>query len=107
MTSWQNRADFNRALARVSQAFSILIAAIAFALPNVATAGDVPTFAVDASWPKQLPNDWIIGQIGAKSDAAPVRAAMAVEKDELTKAYCVHALACLGDPEGRKLLATA
>ena len=47
---------------------------------------------------------WIIGQIGAKSDAAAVRAAMAAEKDELTKAYCVHALACLGDAAGRKLL---
>ena len=32
--------------------------------PAPATAGDVPTFAVDPSWPKQLPNSWIIGQIG-------------------------------------------
>jgi hypothetical protein len=35
-----------------------------FALPDVAAAGEVPTFAVDASWPKQLPNNWILGQVG-------------------------------------------
>ncbi len=29
-----------------------------------AQAGDVPTFAVDASWPKPLPNNWIMGQVG-------------------------------------------
>ena len=28
-----------------------------------AQAGDVPTFAVDASWPKPLPNNWILGQV--------------------------------------------
>jgi len=47
---------------------------------------------------------WIIGQIGASSDANAVRAAMAAGNDELTKAYCVHALACLGDASGRRLL---
>lgn len=28
-----------------------------------AWAGDVPSFAVDASWPKPLPNSWILGQV--------------------------------------------
>jgi len=32
----------------------------------------VPAYKVDASWPKQLPNDWILGQIGG----------MAVDKDD-------------------------
>ena len=69
MASWHDRAGLDRtglrpALARVYQAISVVTAAIAFALPNVATAGDVPTFAVDASWPKQLPNNWILGQVG-------------------------------------------
>ena len=64
MAPWYDRAGFDRALARVLHVVSILIAASAFALPGVATASDVPTFAVDASWPKQLPNNWIIGQIG-------------------------------------------
>jgi DNA-binding beta-propeller fold protein YncE len=31
---------------------------------RTAQAGDIPTFAVDASWPKPLPNNWIIGQVG-------------------------------------------
>ena len=31
---------------------------------RAAQAGDIPTFAVDASWPKPLPNNWIIGQVG-------------------------------------------
>jgi DNA-binding beta-propeller fold protein YncE len=64
MAPWHDRAGLNRALANILHAFSILIAAIALALPSVATAGDIPTFTVDASWPKQLPNNWIIGQIG-------------------------------------------
>jgi DNA-binding beta-propeller fold protein YncE len=34
------------------------------AQPAPAGAGDIPTFAVDPSWPKELPNNWIIGQIG-------------------------------------------
>ncbi len=36
----------------------------AWTLPSAAHAGDVPTFAVDASWPKPLPNNWILGQVG-------------------------------------------
>jgi DNA-binding beta-propeller fold protein YncE len=36
----------------------------ALTLPQIAFAGDIPTFAVDASWPKPLPNNWIMGQIG-------------------------------------------
>jgi DNA-binding beta-propeller fold protein YncE len=32
--------------------------------PRTALAGDIPTFAVDAAWPKQLPNNWILGQVG-------------------------------------------
>ena len=29
-----------------------------------AFAADIPTFAVDPSWPKPLPNNWILGQVG-------------------------------------------
>src|SRR5579862_7655011 len=32
----------------------------------------IPNYKVDASWPKQLPNNWIVGQIGG----------MAVDKDD-------------------------
>jgi DNA-binding beta-propeller fold protein YncE len=37
---------------------------IAPALMRGAQAGEIPTFAVDASWPKPLPNNWILGQVG-------------------------------------------
>ena len=43
---------------------ALFIAAALIASPGPAHAGDVPTFAVDASWPKPLPNNWIIGQVG-------------------------------------------
>lgn len=26
--------------------------------------GSIPNYKVDPSWPKQLPHDWIIGQVG-------------------------------------------
>ena len=29
-----------------------------------AAAAETPTFKVDASWPKELPNNWIMGQVG-------------------------------------------
>jgi DNA-binding beta-propeller fold protein YncE len=61
MTSIQNRA-------RTIRAVSIFIATVALSaaatLPRAAHAGEIPTFAVDASWPKPLPNNWILGQIG-------------------------------------------
>jgi NHL repeat-containing protein len=38
---------------------TLLVAAVFSA---TARAEDVPRFAVDASWPKPLPNDWIMGQ---------------------------------------------
>jgi hypothetical protein len=40
----------------------VLIGGSAF--PRTARAGDIPTFAVDAAWPKPLPNNWILGQVG-------------------------------------------
>src|SRR6202166_1969537 len=60
--------DRNRAVAGFSRTVSAVLAAAALlgltALPRTAGAGDVPTFAVDASWPKPLPNNWTIGQVG-------------------------------------------
>ena len=40
------------------------------AMPRAALAGDIPTFAVEASWPKPLPNNWILGQVGGISTDA-------------------------------------
>jgi hypothetical protein len=43
-------------------ASALLMAASASS--HSARAGEIPTFAVDAAWPKPLPNNWIIGEIG-------------------------------------------
>jgi len=68
MTPMRNRAHQTRAATRLSRTVSILIASAVLtaapALPRAAHAGDIPTFAVDASWPKPLPNNWILGQVG-------------------------------------------
>ena len=32
--------------------------------PRVPEGATAPSFVVDASWPKPLPNDWRIGQVG-------------------------------------------
>ena len=68
MTPMPNRGYQNRAAASLSRTISVVIAAAALigaaAMPRAADAGDIPTFAVDASWPKPLPNNWILGQVG-------------------------------------------
>src|SRR5215203_4596521 len=44
---------------------TIAACALAWALlPGMAGAQTVPKFALDASWPKELPKDWITGQLG-------------------------------------------
>jgi hypothetical protein len=50
---------------------SLIIAASisAFTLPHAACAGDIPTFVVDPAWPKPLPNNWILGQVGGITGA--------------------------------------
>ena len=56
------------AAARFANIFSVCVTAsvliAAAATSRTAHAGDIPAFAVDASWPKQLPNNWIMGQVG-------------------------------------------
>jgi DNA-binding beta-propeller fold protein YncE len=55
-----------RAISRLAKAICVTAATSIPALifPQIASAGDIPTFAVDPSWPKPLPNNWIIGQVG-------------------------------------------
>src|SRR5579863_8146804 len=31
---------------------------------NASSTGKTPSFVVDPSWPQQLPNNWLLGQIG-------------------------------------------
>ncbi len=63
-----NRARPMPAVAILTKTISACIAAAALigapALTTTAQAGEIPTFAVDASWPKPLPNNWILGQVG-------------------------------------------
>jgi sialidase-1 len=47
---------------------------------------------------------WIIGQLGAKSDIAALRGGLPKETDAIAKAYFIHALALVGDANGRKRL---
>ena len=67
MTRAQNRR-WLRAVARLARIHSLFFIALASSAtllpPRIASAGDIPTFAVDPAWPKPLPNNWIIGQIG-------------------------------------------
>src|SRR5439155_1230497 len=54
-----------RARLTLSRTFAACFtAAMLVAAPASLHAGDIPTFAVDASWPKPLPNNWILGQVG-------------------------------------------
>ena len=40
------------------------IAISSFLLAGSGLAQDPPTYRVDMSWPKELPNNWIMGQVG-------------------------------------------
>ncbi len=40
------------------------IALSVFSAAGTATVPEAPTFKVDPSWPKELPNNWIMGQVG-------------------------------------------
>lgn len=42
----------------------VAVALLAIGTLPIAHADDVPRFGVDPAWPKPLPNDWILGEIG-------------------------------------------
>src|ERR1700676_3124807 len=42
----------------------VLLAIAVFALAGSALAQEPPKYQVDASWPRELPNNWIMGQVG-------------------------------------------
>src|SRR5450631_2455704 len=67
MTPMQNRGHSGRAVVGLCRT-AFVVASVALigtsALPRLAHAGEIPTFAVDAAWPKPLPNNWILGQVG-------------------------------------------
>jgi sialidase-1 len=47
---------------------------------------------------------WVLGQLGKPTDAKALRTQQAKETDVLARAYFAHALALLGDADGRKQL---
>lgn len=48
---------------------------------------------------------WILGQIGTPSDIPALAACLKAETDPLARAYCINALAALGDAQARGSLA--
>jgi hypothetical protein len=50
----------------------ILAVTLLSAISTIAVAQGLPSYKVDPSWPKQLPNNWILGQVGG----------MAVDKED-------------------------
>ncbi len=63
----KHRARTKLAPAALSSTVALCLAAAAICasgVPRGAVAGEIPAFAVDASWPKPLPNNWILGQVG-------------------------------------------
>jgi sialidase-1 len=47
---------------------------------------------------------WILGQLGSPSDVPAIQKTRSGEQDPLARAYCDHALALLGNAEGRAAL---
>jgi hypothetical protein len=45
-------------------AFALLVSLSCLTIPVGSKAQDVPRYKVDASWPKELPNNWILGRVG-------------------------------------------
>ena len=72
MTSMQQRGHYMFAAVRrdlatkILSGFCLLVATAAASatLPVAVGASEIPRFEVDASWPKPLPNNWILGQVG-------------------------------------------
>ena len=67
--------------------------------------GDVPTFQHDPSWPKPLPNNWVIGNVpsiavDARDHVWVLHRAAAVSADELTDGQQVAPPVIEFDPEG-------
>src|SRR5579863_2770542 len=55
---------FQNRFALVSVSFSVALAILLGAFPPAICAQDVPRYHVDPLWPLELPNNWIIGQVG-------------------------------------------
>ena len=56
------REEHMRSRKPISICFILCVSVAAVAMPHPASA-EGPEFVVDASWPKPLPNNWILGQV--------------------------------------------
>jgi sialidase-1 len=82
-----------------------LMAAAALARGGHPTALDtVRSHVADSDPDCRKVSIWILGQLGAASDIAAIAKALAAESDALTRAFCIDALACLGDKQARQQL---
>src|SRR6266702_8244155 len=61
---FMHRFPSRKAQARILMRFSILPAMLAGACALVICAQEAPKYRVDPFWPQELPNNWIMGQIG-------------------------------------------
>ena len=64
MTPIQSRGHLLRSAALSKIAALCIASAILISAPPLTCASEIPTFAVEPSWPKPLPNNWILGQVG-------------------------------------------
>jgi hypothetical protein len=55
---------FRRRLVARAVGFAIGIAGWCALVPLTTCAQEIPKYKVEASWPKELPNNWIMGQVG-------------------------------------------
>ena len=53
-----------RKSAKTTRSFPLALAVFLFAIAPPALGQAPPQYAVDPSWPKPLPNNWIMGQVG-------------------------------------------
>jgi NHL repeat-containing protein len=60
----QLREDFMRETSRLCGLSTLVIGAVLVFWAGTAAAADVPKFEVDPFWPKPLPHNWALGQVG-------------------------------------------
>jgi sialidase-1 len=98
-------SELRAALAEGPEVRLKLMAAAALARGGHPTALDtVRNHVADSDPDCRKVSIWILGQLGAAHDVAAIEKKLAEESDPLAQAFCVNALACLGDDQARKRL---
>jgi hypothetical protein len=88
---------------RSTLVFAALAAVCATVIAAPARAAEALQFTVDPSWPKTLPNNWVMGQIGGMTVDAQDNIWVLQRSPHAAAFQMLHARA-LGDParQGRK-----